>query len=178
MYRVDVTARRVFQERWLKDNGIGNEIALAVESLRNLVPGLSELVGRAVYSSCYYGAFGAALPVAAVASLVRDVTRDPDYRSPSFAAPPRRTYVTKVGRRYVRRESARIDLSESCKRISFADWPRTSEATQFDFIRVRCSWRATARTSASGQPTCAAYCSLSDPNQGHDVGKIRGSGSV
>ena len=45
MHRVDVTARRVFQERWLKDNGKIVEIAPAVESPRNLAAGLTGLVG-------------------------------------------------------------------------------------------------------------------------------------
>jgi EcsC protein family len=69
MHRVDVTARRVFQARWLKDNGKVEVIAPVVEFPRNLVPGWSGLVGRAVYSTCYYAAFGAALPLAAIASL-------------------------------------------------------------------------------------------------------------
>jgi hypothetical protein len=69
MHRVDVTARRVFQERWLQENGKIEEIAPMIESARHLVPGWSGLVGRAVYSACYHFAFGAALPVVVAGSL-------------------------------------------------------------------------------------------------------------
>jgi EcsC protein family len=71
MHRADVTARRVFQERWLKENGKVQEIAPMIESARHLVPGWSGLVGRAVYSACYHVAFGAALPVVVAGSLSR-----------------------------------------------------------------------------------------------------------
>ncbi len=70
MHRVDVTARRVFQERWLTDNGKSRGIEPAVESPRAITAGLAGLAGRAAISACYFAAFGAALPVFAVASLV------------------------------------------------------------------------------------------------------------
>jgi hypothetical protein len=70
MQRVDVTARRVFQERWLKENGKSRGIEPEVESPREIVTGLAGLAGRAGYSACYCAAFGAALPVFAFASLV------------------------------------------------------------------------------------------------------------
>jgi hypothetical protein len=69
MHRVDVTARRVFQERWLKENGKVAEIAPFVESPRHIAAGWSGLAGRAIYSVCYHTAFGAALPLIAVTSL-------------------------------------------------------------------------------------------------------------
>ena len=70
MHRVDVTARRVFQERWLKDNGKSWGIEPAVESPRDLAAGLAGITGRAGYLACYCAAFGIALPVFAFASLV------------------------------------------------------------------------------------------------------------
>jgi hypothetical protein len=69
MHRVEVTARRVFQERWLKDNGKIAGIAPAEQSARNLAAGWSGFAGRAVYSTMYHVAFGAALPAVATASL-------------------------------------------------------------------------------------------------------------
>jgi EcsC protein family len=69
MKRVDVTSRRIFQERWLKDNGKSQGITPAAESPRVLGVRLSKLVGRAAYSACYYAGFGAALPTFVVVSL-------------------------------------------------------------------------------------------------------------
>jgi len=71
MRQVEVTARRVFQERWLKDNGKLQEIAPAASPARNLAVGWSGVAGRTVYSACYHVAYGAALPVYALASLPR-----------------------------------------------------------------------------------------------------------
>jgi EcsC protein family len=69
MQRVDVTARRVFQERWLKNNGKIREIAPVIQSTRDLAAGWSGLAGRAAYSACHDVAFAASLPVFAVASV-------------------------------------------------------------------------------------------------------------
>ncbi len=77
MRRVDVTARRVFQERWLKDNGKSRAIEPAVESPREIVAGLAGFAGRAGYSACYCAAFGVALPVFAVASLAFGLPETP-----------------------------------------------------------------------------------------------------
>ena len=70
MHRVDVTARRVFRERWLKDNGKSRGIEPAVDSPREIAAGFAGIAGRAGYSACYCAVFGIALPVFAVASLV------------------------------------------------------------------------------------------------------------
>jgi EcsC protein family len=69
MHHVDVTARRVFQERWLKDNGKIEAIAPAIRPAPSLMPGWTDWAGRTVYSACYSAAYGAAFPVYMVASL-------------------------------------------------------------------------------------------------------------
>ena len=69
MHDVDTAARRVFQERWLTDNGKVPAISPAEEIARNLTPGWSGLAGRATYSAIYHAAFGMALPVFAARSL-------------------------------------------------------------------------------------------------------------
>jgi EcsC protein family len=70
MHRVDVTARRVFQERWLKNNGKSRGIEPAVVSPREITGGLAALAGSAGYSACYCAAFGIALPLFAISSFV------------------------------------------------------------------------------------------------------------
>ena len=69
MHRVDVTARRVFQEHWLRDNGKVQVIEPAEVPERVLAPGLSGALGRAMHSSLYYVGFSAALPYHVVAGL-------------------------------------------------------------------------------------------------------------
>jgi EcsC protein family len=71
MHRVDVTAQRVFEERWLRDNGKVGVIAPAPAAARHLATGWSGALGRVVYSGCYGLGFGVALPVFAVAALFR-----------------------------------------------------------------------------------------------------------
>ncbi len=71
MHRVDSAARRVFQERWLRDNGKVQAIAPAATPARTLAGGWAGVFGRAAYSACYSVAFGVAVPVFAVASLIR-----------------------------------------------------------------------------------------------------------
>jgi hypothetical protein len=68
--RVDHTARRVFQERWLRDNGKVRSIAPAAAHERDLAIGWSGALGRAAYSGCYLLGFGVALPASIVASLM------------------------------------------------------------------------------------------------------------
>ena len=68
--RVDVASRRVFQERWLRDNGKVREIEPAEAPARVLAGGLGGVLGRLAYSGCYYVGYGAALPVYAAASVV------------------------------------------------------------------------------------------------------------
>jgi EcsC protein family len=63
MGRVDVTARRVLQEHWLRDNRKVQVIEPAAALDHTLAPGLSGALGRAVHSGVYYVGFGAALPV-------------------------------------------------------------------------------------------------------------------
>jgi hypothetical protein len=69
MRRVEVTARRVFQERWLRDNGKVHEIKPAEAHARALAGGFGGAVARAVYAGCYYVGFGASLPAWYLASL-------------------------------------------------------------------------------------------------------------
>jgi len=71
--RVDITARRVFQERWLHDNGKVQVIAPAPVHERHLATGWSGALGRAAYSGIYSLGFGAALPVYVVSSLFRSI---------------------------------------------------------------------------------------------------------
>ncbi len=69
--RVDVTARRIFQERWLRDTGKVAEIEPAEAHPRLLAPGISGALGRLAYSGMYALGFSAALPVYAVSALAR-----------------------------------------------------------------------------------------------------------
>jgi EcsC protein family len=69
MRRVDNTARRVFQERWLRDNGKVRSIAPATVHSRDLAIGWAGALRRAAYSGCYTAGFGLALPVCVLASL-------------------------------------------------------------------------------------------------------------
>jgi EcsC protein family len=71
--RVDITARRVFQERWLEDNGKVHIIKPAAVHDRHLVHGWRGAFGRVVYSGFYSVGFGAGLPVCIVASLFRSM---------------------------------------------------------------------------------------------------------
>jgi hypothetical protein len=76
--RVDRTARHVFQERWLADNGKVDVIAPAPVHERHVAGGLSAVFGRATYSGLYALSYGAALPVHFVGSLFRSI----DHNSP------------------------------------------------------------------------------------------------
>ena len=71
LHRVDVTARRVFQERWLRDNGKVSVIEPAAAHPRALAAGWSGALGRAAYTACYGVGFGVALPVCMVEQLLR-----------------------------------------------------------------------------------------------------------
>ncbi len=71
MHRVDMTAQRVFQERWLRDNGKVDVIAPAPESAQLLAHGWAGALGRVAYAGCYGLGFSVALPVYAVATLFR-----------------------------------------------------------------------------------------------------------
>jgi hypothetical protein len=62
MRKVDETARRVFQERWLKDAGKVQSISPAPVHERDLAAGWVGALRRVGYAGCYYAGFGVALP--------------------------------------------------------------------------------------------------------------------
>jgi hypothetical protein len=66
--KVDITARRVFQERWLRDHGKVGAIEPAETHERALATGWGGVLTRAVYKTSYYLGFGASLPFAFAAS--------------------------------------------------------------------------------------------------------------
>jgi EcsC protein family len=69
--RVDRTARHVFQERWLAENGRVDVIEPATVHARRVAGGLGGAFGRLTYSGLYSLGYGAALPVHFVVSLFR-----------------------------------------------------------------------------------------------------------
>ena len=69
MNRVATTAHRVFQERWLRDNGKVRSIAPVPLHPRDLVGGWGGAVSARAYSSFHAASFGVALPVCLLASL-------------------------------------------------------------------------------------------------------------
>jgi hypothetical protein len=69
MRTVDNTARRVFQERWLREQGKVRSIAPAHGYARLQADGWSDLITEAAYTGCYYAGFGVALPACLLASL-------------------------------------------------------------------------------------------------------------
>jgi len=71
MERLEETARMVFQERWLRDNGKVERIEPAEVHQRHLAPGWAGTFGRLAYSGGYGLGFGVALPVYALASIFR-----------------------------------------------------------------------------------------------------------
>ncbi len=68
--RVDLTARRVFQERWLRDSGKVHTIAPAAVHERQIAHGWTGALGRVAYSSSYYLGFAATFPVYIATSLL------------------------------------------------------------------------------------------------------------
>jgi EcsC protein family len=71
MRRVDNTARRVFQERWLRANSKVQSITPAPAHPRNLAEGWGGTAVRAAHWGCYCAGFGVALPAYFLASLVQ-----------------------------------------------------------------------------------------------------------
>jgi len=67
--RVIHATQRIFQERWLRDNGKVEEIAPAEVHGRVTKTGWAGALARAAYRSSYYVGFGATLPVWFVASF-------------------------------------------------------------------------------------------------------------
>jgi hypothetical protein len=69
--KIEVAARRVFQERWLRQSGKVHEIDPAPIDERVPVGGrFRDVLGRAVYRACYYVGFGATLPIALIAAAI------------------------------------------------------------------------------------------------------------
>jgi hypothetical protein len=76
MRRVELTARRVFQERWLLDNAkIEGALEPAAAPARLTATGWSGAMGRAVYGGCYYAGFAATVPFWLAASALRSSHR-------------------------------------------------------------------------------------------------------
>jgi hypothetical protein len=76
LHKTDVTARHLFQERWLRDNGKIETIKTAAVSKR--IPsgaGWSGALGRAYYATNYGLGFAAALPVFLALAVLAPVTR-------------------------------------------------------------------------------------------------------
>lgn len=69
--RIDITVRRVFQERWLEDNHKVHVIKPAPVHERHLLEGWRGTLGRAAYAGSYSVGFGLTLPVFLVAALFR-----------------------------------------------------------------------------------------------------------
>ncbi len=69
--RVNHAAQRIFQERWLRDNGKVDGIAPAEVDGLVTKAGWAGALTRAAYRSSYYVGFGVTLPVWFVASFVR-----------------------------------------------------------------------------------------------------------
>ena len=80
--RVDTTARRVFQERWLRDNGKVSVIEPATAPSLVVAAGPAAVLSRAAHSAFYSIAFAVAFPVCLVTTLFRSI------RAPSVAALP------------------------------------------------------------------------------------------
>ncbi len=70
MRRVENTARRVFQERWLRDTGKVRSIAPATAAGHNLATGWTGTVRRVAYAGCYCAGFSVALPASILQRLV------------------------------------------------------------------------------------------------------------
>lgn len=66
LHKINVTAQRVFQERWLRDNGKVDWIEPGPFLERHG----THLVSRAAYTSCYYLGYGVSLPAFALAAAV------------------------------------------------------------------------------------------------------------
>jgi hypothetical protein len=69
--RVEITARRVFQERWLEDNGKVHVIRPLPVHARHLVHGWRGAVARVAYSGFYSFGYSVGLPINVARSLFR-----------------------------------------------------------------------------------------------------------
>jgi len=73
-HKADVTARHLFQERWLRDQGKVDEIEPAPDLKVPSLTGWSGVFSRIGYSTIYGASFGAALPVYLVGAVFAPVT--------------------------------------------------------------------------------------------------------
>ena len=74
-HRADVTARHLFQERWLRDQGKVDEIEPSAEASKlPSLTGWSGVFSRIGYSTVYGASFGAAFPVYLVGAVFAPVT--------------------------------------------------------------------------------------------------------
>jgi hypothetical protein len=74
-HRTDVTARHLFQERWLRDQGKVDEIEPAAGALRGpALDGWSGAFARIGYGAIYGTCFGAAFPVYLMGTMIAPVT--------------------------------------------------------------------------------------------------------
>ena len=73
-HRADLTARHLFQERWLRDNGKMDEIEPAPDARSvDSIHGWTGAFARVGYSGLYGLTFGAALPVCLLRELVAPI---------------------------------------------------------------------------------------------------------
>jgi hypothetical protein len=74
-HKTETTARRLFQERWLRDNGKVDSIEPASDGNVPAAQGWSGALARAGYGTAYSAAFGAALPVTLACALLSPMAR-------------------------------------------------------------------------------------------------------
>ncbi|MGO9465190.1 MAG: EcsC family protein [Isosphaeraceae bacterium] len=75
IHRVEITAQRVFQERWMRHNGKVDVIAPAEAPAHKLAGGWAGALNRVVYAGSYCLGYGAVLPACLVFSLFRPITK-------------------------------------------------------------------------------------------------------
>ncbi len=74
-YRADLTARHLFQERWLRDNGKIDNIEPASDARSiDAMHGWTGALARAGFSSLYGVAFGAAFPICILREIFAPIT--------------------------------------------------------------------------------------------------------
>jgi len=73
-HKADVTARHLFQERWLRDQGKVDEIEPAPDLKAPSLTGWSGVFSRIGYSTIYGASFGATFPVFLVGAVFAPVT--------------------------------------------------------------------------------------------------------
>jgi EcsC protein family len=73
VHRVELTARRVFQERWLRDAGKITVIDPSPVHPLHLIPGWSGVLHRATHAAAYSIGFGATVPIHLASVMLRPV---------------------------------------------------------------------------------------------------------